>query len=224
MSPGIATADLKTEVSPRSSPLPSQPGEPVWELAESYSRQGEWTEQAYLSLPSDVLADLVDGCLEFRNMPTWVHAWIVDWLHDRLKSLVRSQRLGFTGTDHARVRTTPERIREPDIVWIAAEQLPDPKKPSNGARLVIEGVSEGERDQKRDREEKRTEYAQANIPEYWIVDPETESITVLTLPAGTTVYAEHGVFKPGETATSVLLPDFTIEVTACFAAGKGTPS
>ena len=154
-------------------------------------------------------------------MPTWVRVWIVDWLHDRLKSIIRTQRLGFTGTDHARIRTTPDRVREPDVVWITAEQLPDPAKPSNGAQLVIEVVSEGYRDQKRDLEEKRVEYAQASIPEYWIVDPETETITVLTLPAGTTVYTEHGVFKPGETATSVLLPDFNIDVTACFAAGKG---
>ncbi len=202
-------------------PPKSVRGDWTWEMLSEFPRQGEWTEQDYLWLPSDVRADLVDGCLEFRTMPTWVHAWLVDWLHDRLKVIIRQRRLGFTGTDSARVRTIEGRVREPDIVWITAEQLPDPKRPSNGAQMMIEIVSKGYNDHQRDYQEKRTEYAQSAIPEYWIVDPETETITVLTLPAAANEYAEHGVFRIGETATSVLLPEFAVDVTACFAAGKG---
>jgi hypothetical protein len=56
-----------------------------------------------------------------------------------------------------------------------------------------------------------------------IVDPETETITVLTFPAGKSEYAVHGEFKPGHQAASVLLPGFAVDVTACFAAGKGEP-
>ena len=59
---------------------------------------------------------------------------------------------------------------------------------------------------------KRVEYADARIPEYWIVDPQTETITVLRLTdAG---YVEHGVFKRGATASSALFPDFTVSVDA----------
>lgn len=205
----------------RTAPPCSQRGDWTWELIKEFPRQGEWTEPDYLNLPSDVRADLVDGCLEFRTMPTWVHAWIIDWLYDRLRATIRSQNLGYTGRETVRVRTTPGQVREPDLVWVATQQLPDPSQPSNGAQLIMDIVSEGHRDRKRDREEKRIEYAQAGIPEYWIVDPETETITVLTLPTEANEYAEHGVFKPGETATSVLLPDFTVDVTACFAAGQG---
>ncbi len=202
-------------------PLHSQRGDWTWELIKEFPRQGEWTEEEYLHLPSDVRAELVDGCLEFQSVPTWVHAWIVLWLHDELRKIVRSRKLGYTAVAPVRVRTVGESIREPDIVWVTVTQLPNPLEPPHGAQLVMEVVSEGSSDKRRDREEKRTEYAQAGIPEYWIVDPETETITVLTLPAETTVYAEHGVFNPGEMATSVLLPDFTVDVTACFAAGQG---
>ena len=47
------------------------------------------------------------------------------------------------------------------------------------ADLVIEVVSEKNRPH--DIKKKRIEYARAGIPEYWIVDPEKETITVLVL-------------------------------------------
>jgi Uma2 family endonuclease len=81
-------------------------------------------------------------------------------------------------------------------------------------------VSEGIENRDRDLIRKRSEYAAAGIPEYWIVDPETATVTVLSLPEGGTEYVVHGEFKPGETATSVLLNGFTIDVSDCFAAAE----
>ncbi len=69
-------------------------------------------------------------------------------------------------------------------------------------------------DPQRDTVTKRREYAQAGIPEYWIVDPREEQITVLTLDGQR--YAVHGQFGMGETATSVLLDGFQVSVTEVF--------
>jgi Uma2 family endonuclease len=71
----------------------------------------------------------------------------------------------------------------------------------------------------RDLIEKRQAYAQAGVSEYWIVDPETETVTVLALDGAE--YRVHGEFKSGDSATSVLLPGFAVEVSAVFAAGRG---
>jgi Uma2 family endonuclease len=87
----------------------------------------------------------------------------------------------------------------------------DPRRQNaywTGADLVIEVVSPD--DQARDLVTKRSEYAQAGIPEYWIVDPQTETITVLRLEDAT--YVEHGVFGRGETATSVHYADLQAPV------------
>jgi Uma2 family endonuclease len=62
--------------------------------------------------------------------------------------------------------------------------------------------------------EKRGDYAEAGIPEYWIVNPETETITVLRLED--TAYVDHGVFGRGTEAASALLPGFSVGVDAVF--------
>ena len=87
-----------------------------------------------------------------------------------------------------------------------------------GADLVIEVVSGEEEDRRRDLQTKRLEYAQAGISEYWIVDPQNETILVLVLDGD--AYRVHGEFSRGTTATSVLLPAFAANVTAVFDAGR----
>jgi Uma2 family endonuclease len=109
------------------------------------------------------------------------------------------------------VRVAPGRFREPDLVLLL--DVNDPRNQNAfwlGADLVVEIVSPDYVE--RDTVIKRTDYAEAGIPEYWIVNPEEQTITVLKLEDG--VYTAHGVFGRGETATSVLLSDFTVSVDA----------
>ena len=61
-------------------------------------------------------------------------------------------------------------------------------------------------------------YAEAGIPEYWIVDPQKRVITVLVLADA--VYRVHGEFTPEQQATSVLLGGFAVDVAEVFAAAK----
>ncbi len=95
----------------------------------------------------------------------------------------------------------------------------DPRYPE-GADLAMEVVSEGEEDRHRDLVIKRQEYATAGITEYWIVDPREPRITVLTLEGQ--AYRVHGIFTPGERATSILLPGFEVDVEAVFNAERAT--
>lgn len=80
----------------------------------------------------------------------------------------------------------------------------------------MEIVSEG--DPKRDWEVKRAEYAEATIPEYWIIDPRLQQITVLKLDGEQ--YSVHGQYAPGQIATSCLLDGFRCDVAAVFAAAS----
>jgi Uma2 family endonuclease len=113
----------------------------------------------------------------------------------------------------------PKEIREPDLIFnFTGKHLAKNKKYYEGADLVMEVVSESNRDRKRDYEEKRRDYAKAKILEYWIVDPFERRIMVLTLQGQQ--YVEHGVFANGGSATSRLLDGFAVDVNAVFDAGK----
>ncbi len=66
---------------------------------------------------------------------------------------------------------------------------------------------------------KVADYAEAGIPEYWIVNPLEGTIIVLTLEAG--AYVAHSVFRRGEQASSKLLSGFTVDVDAAFDLRRG---
>src|SRR5207237_9171857 len=102
------------------------------------------------------------------------------------------------------------------------EHIKDVHSQPHGAALVMEIVIGDAADRARDLIVKRKEYAEARIAEYWIVDPQEQRITVLTLDGS--AYRVHGDFTAGQHATSVLLPGFSVSVDAVFAAGQGASS
>jgi len=51
----------------------SRVGEPTWEIAQFFPRQGHWSEEEYLALDTKQLVEFVDGKLEFRLSPTTSH-------------------------------------------------------------------------------------------------------------------------------------------------------
>jgi Uma2 family endonuclease len=118
------------------------------------------------------------------------------------------------------VRLFAGQIREPDLVFFEARRVRDAdERPLDGADLVMEVPSRGGKNRKRDLEEKREQYARAKIPEYWIIDPATKTITVMTLSGKR--YKVHGVFKVGTEATSKLLKGFKVAVREVLAAAEG---
>jgi Uma2 family endonuclease len=195
----------------------SRRGTPVWELARLYPSQGHWSEEAYLELHTNQLIEFTHGVLEFLEMPTLKHQMIVAYLYERLQAYVRREKLGKVFFAPLRIRVAPETIREPDVVYLSHKKIPRNKtKPPEGADLVVEVVSPREESRKRDLVEKRRDYALAGIAEYWIVDPESSTITVLALHGSK--YEQVGKFKSDHKAVSRLLPGFEIDVTEAFAA------
>jgi Uma2 family endonuclease len=174
--------------------------------------QGLWTEEQYLRLTDQTnrFIEFTEGAVEVLPLPTRKHQAISRFLF--LAFLAFVQRLGGT-VFYAplRVRVAPGRFREPDLVWLL--DVNDPRNQNAfwlGADLVVEIVSPDYVE--RDTVIKCADYDEAGIPEYWIVNPEEETITVLKLEDD--VYMAHGVFGRGETATSVLLTGFTVSVDA----------
>lgn len=190
--------------------------EPAWNIARLFPFQGAWSEEDYLALPDNRLIEYSHGIVEVLAMPSYAHQVIVAWLYEMLLSYARSHGLGRVIFSPLRIRLWAGKYREPDIMFMRQENR---RRIHNqywdGADLVMEVLSPD--DPAKDAEIKRREYAQAGIPEYWLVNPMDETITVFTLPEGDKTYAIHGRYDRSQAAESVLLAGFAVDVDACFA-------
>jgi Uma2 family endonuclease len=95
----------------------------------------------------------------------------------------------------------PEGIDQPWGTWIPA--------------VVVEVVSLGQ--QARDYEDKRADYLAAGVLEYWIIDPQAQSMLVLQRRGD--VWVEHRVRRTGKYRT-YLLPGFEFDLKSVLAARR----
>jgi Uma2 family endonuclease len=184
------------------------------QIAELLPAQGQWSEDDYLWLTNHTnrLIELSNGRIEVLPMPTERHQAMLKYLFLAFFTFVE-RRGGTVFFAALRLRLKTGTFREPDLLLLLSAD--DPRRGNaywTGADLVLEVVSPDDPD--RDIVKKRREYAQTGIPEYWIVNPQTETITVLQLERSK--YAEHGVFARGAQATSALLPEFAVSVDEVF--------
>ena len=177
-------------------------------------RQGRWREEDYLWLTdcTSRRIELTDGHVEILPMPTDEHQCMLAHLNEVLRGFVRD-RGGKVLFAPLRLRVREGKFREPDLVLL--RDAADPRRQSRfwlGADLAVEIVSPDRPE--RDLVDKRSDYAEARIPEYWIVDPRTETLTVLALRGA--AYVEHGAFPRGARAESATFDGLTVDVGAIF--------
>lgn len=192
-------------------------GEPTWDIAQLFPLQGAWSVSEYMSLRPSRVVEYTEGHLEIPNVPTQTHQIITAYLYQALLLFVTARQLGTVLFAPLRVRISERKYREPDIVFMSKDHA---KRRSDqfwtGADLVVEIMSEGEEDRKRDLIDKRKDYAEAQIPEYWIADYQEKRITVLKLDGKQ--YAVHGEFGENDIAASKLLAGFEVKVKEVFGA------
>ena len=124
-----------------------------------------------------------------------------------LKEFAAHEKLGKVYASPVDVVLTPRRVVQPDVLFISKARLGIVKNCIDGVPdLAMEVISE--HSWQRDRIEKKALYEQAGLPEYWIVDPDSETIEVFALAGG--VYALHSRANRSQKAKSKLLPGFVI--------------
>jgi Uma2 family endonuclease len=203
---------MATVTEPSSDPLANQEWKDV--LEELLPSQGRWSEEEYLVLTGhrNRLVEFTDGFLEVLPMPTDQHQMLLKFLLFAFSRFFEA-RGGHVLFSPLRMRIRPDKFREPDLLLLLSAT--DSRRHNrfwDGADLALEVVSEDKPE--RDLVDKRIDYAEARVPEYWIVNPMTETITVLKLRGD--AYEEAGVYHRGQSATSVLKPDFSVAVAEVF--------
>jgi Uma2 family endonuclease len=188
------------------------PDEPTWDIATLFPNQGSWSVHEYLSLKTNHRVEFSNGHLVIPELPTTSHQELVGNLANSLFHHARLTKVGKALFGPVPIRLWPGKFREPDVGFMRTEHRSRIGEQFwEGADLVMEVVSDN---RQLDYETKRTEYAKAGIPEYWIVDPLEKKITVLRMDGGQ--YAVHGEFREGEQATSLLLRGLTVNVERAF--------
>lgn len=177
-------------------------------------RQGCWSEEGYLWLTDHGrrMVEFTDGRIEELPLPTYTHQAVLSFLHAAFRAWIKP-RGGVAMFSGLRLRIREGKYREPDV--LALLERTDSRCQDRywlGADLVLEVVSPD--DPARDLVEKRLDYAEAGIPEYWIVDPRNETVTVLVLTGD--AYVEYASCKRGDNAASALLQGFAVDVAEVF--------
>jgi len=158
--------------------------------------------------------ELWDGELIMAPAPSFFHQQIAFRFQKLLDQWVSEHRLGATVGAPIDMVLSSRRVTQPDVLFISNERRHIIQDRVRGAAdLVAEVLSPGSR--RRDRIEKRDLYEQHGVREYWIIDPEAETVEALFLERGE--YRLAGRWHPGEQARSQLLKGFRVAVADLFA-------
>jgi Uma2 family endonuclease len=175
-----------------------------------------WTYEDLRALPDDGKRyEIIEGVLYEMDAPNMVHGHIIAMLTYRVLWPVVDQLAGVVYTAPIDVFLPGANPVQPDIFVLLPEQFGF--RSARGVEgppvLVVEVLSPNTTHH--DLVRKRDLYARASVPEYWIVDPEAKSITVLVLEGGH--YRTHAQVTGEETLLSVVFPDLAYPAARIFA-------
>ena len=179
-------------------------------------RAAKITLDEYLALEGlrDGVWELVDGVPTKMTAPNLEHQHLIGLLYWTMRAylmgIVPPPGVALLGVG---VALSQFRVPVPDLVYIRAERMPIlTNRIVNGIPdIVVQALSQ---DRAKDLTRNRQWYAEAGIPEYWILDPVHDTLTILELTDGR--YTERAVLTASDTLTTPTLPGFTLPLTKLF--------
>jgi Uma2 family endonuclease len=166
----------------------------------SVPSQGPWTIDDLADLPGGVRYQIADGELLVSPPPSLFHADHAQSLHQILANACPAhfRVLSVQHGINSRRRTT---YYEPDISVVRAEAMRrrEGVLAPEDVLLVVEVLSPSNK--RVDLILKRHDYAESGIPQYWIVDDEARTLTVLRSPVGE-AYQDELVIESGKAWTT----------------------
>lgn len=178
-------------------------------LPRAAARKRLWTfDEMVAELPeSNLPMELWEGELIMSPTQNPNHQDVVFNFARELREFVDTKKLGKVFLSPLDVVLTQRLVVQPDVFFIAKSRLQHVTDRVRCAPdLAVEVLSPGRR--RRDRVDKKELYERFGVREYWIIDPEAQTIEVYALEKG--VFKLHALAEKGEVAASKLLSGFTI--------------
>ena len=176
------------------------------------------TLEQYLAQPeTEPASEFVCGEVIQKPMPDLPHSLIQDFIQAMLRAFVRPRRLGRSGAELRCVFGPPgeERGYVPDVVFISRERLPrgdvrDAVPLRVAPDLAVEILSP---DQDIARFVEKIVFSlRHGVRLVWIVDPRTETVTLVSPTADPVVLGVADTLDGGE-----VLPGFSVAIADIFA-------
>ena len=177
----------------------------------------KFTYRDYLLLPEGDRRELIEGdfstwyaCAQHSGIRSFRGTWA--YVSGSMSTPTDSVKWSWAPTD---VVLSPESVVQPDILFVSNERrgIITEANVSGAPDLVVEILSPSTAE--RDRELKLTLYARYGVREYWIVDPDDETVEVMELGAE----GAAGVRRyDAGTVESVLFPRLSIALDDIFPA------
>ena len=172
------------------------------------------TYEDYAKTPDDERWELIDGELFRMPSPNIAHQVTSMQLTLRVAPFVQGRNLGIVFAAPTDVVLSDTDVVEPDLLFISTERM------GIIATLNVQGAPDlvaeihSPSTSQRDLTAKRALYARHGVKEYWPIDPEARTVTVLLLRDGD--YVEAGVYREGDTVTSPTLEGLSFRVEEIF--------
>jgi Uma2 family endonuclease len=162
--------------------------------------------------------EIIDGELHVSTQPDWHHQYAGSGVWLALETWSRQTGAGVAITAPGLI-FAPDQDVAPDVVWISRARLALVQDRAGHLRgtpeLVVEVLSPGTANQRRDRELKLALYSRQGVDEYWIVDWRGRTVQLYRREQGTLQLV--ATLGDGEVLTSPLLPGFACPVATLWA-------
>jgi Uma2 family endonuclease len=168
----------------------------------------------YLQLPEDKRYEILDGELCVVPAPNVKHQRVSRNLEMALHQFLKASELGEVFNAPFDVVLSEENIVQPDILFIRKEhyRIICEANVRGTPDLVVEILSKGTR--AKDTGMKKKTYARFGVQEYWIVDPESETVEVLLW--NESGYVSAGICGKSGRLSSPLFPDLNLPLSEIF--------
>ena len=160
--------------------------------------------------------ELIDGELFVSHAPGIPHQRVLLNLEVALSEYLREHPIGILVPGAGAIFSDYDAVI-PDLTFVRNErwdQVVTGEKFTGAVDLVIEVLSPGAANRRRDLSAKRQLYGKYGVKEYWIIDSENISVSVFHLECET--LKEIATLKGEDTLTSTILPGFPLNVSAIF--------
>ena len=174
----------------------------------------KFTVKEYMTTLPDKRYQLLDGEMILAPSPTQRHQAIGAQLFVALRQFVNDNGLGRVWFAPLDVILSEFDVAQPDILFVsnARSEIVTEANIQGAPDLVVEIFSPST--EEIDRGYKRVLYGRHGVQEYWLVNPDAETVEVITMgPEGLDPQASY---RRGETLSSLLLQGLSIDLDLIF--------